>query len=81
MFETFGLEGWRELERLTGEPQDQEKPDLRRLAGMAELEGRHWNAAGARDLYAALLPVAERVLGPQHDVTRQARAGLVRWTG
>jgi hypothetical protein len=28
-----------------------------------------WHALGPRDLYAALLPVQERVLGPEHPDT------------
>ena len=33
-------------------------------------------AARARDQYAALLPVCERVLGPEHPLTLAARANL-----
>ncbi len=36
---------------------------------------------GARDQFAALLPVIERVLGPEHPDTLAARHGLARWTG
>ena len=38
-------------------------------------------AARARDQYAALLPVCERVLGPEHPLTLAARANLAAWTG
>jgi hypothetical protein len=41
--------------------------------------GRH--PATARDQYAALLPVRERVLGPQHPDTLISRANLASWTG
>ncbi len=33
----------------------------------------------ARDQYAALLPVCERVLGPEQTYTLSARANLARW--
>jgi hypothetical protein len=35
---------------------------------------------GARDQFAALLPVHERVLGPEHPDTLTTRANLARWT-
>jgi hypothetical protein len=37
--------------------------------------------AGARDQFAALLPIYERVLGPKHPDTLTNRANLARWTG
>jgi Tetratricopeptide repeat len=37
--------------------------------------------AGARDQYAALLPVIERISGPQHPLTLITRGDLARWTG
>jgi transposase-like protein len=54
------------------------------LAAQSELAysaGQAGDAAAARDLFAALLPVAERVLGPQHPDTLAARASLAYWTG
>jgi hypothetical protein len=35
---------------------------------------------GARDLYAALLPVRERVSGPGHPDTLSDRGSLAYWT-
>jgi hypothetical protein len=35
----------------------------------------------ARDQYAALLPIMERVLGPEHPDTLFARGNLARWAG
>ncbi|MXQ65072.1 tetratricopeptide repeat protein [Actinomadura rayongensis] len=35
----------------------------------------------ARDLFAELLPIFQRVLGPDHPVTLIARQHLARWTG
>lgn len=35
---------------------------------------------GARDQFAALLPVRERVLGREHPDTLTTRANLARWT-
>ena len=39
------------------------------------------DAAEARDQYAALLPIYERVLGPDHPETLTIRSNLARWTG
>ena len=39
------------------------------------------DAAAAREQYAALLPIRERVLGPEHPDTLTARANLAQWTG
>jgi len=39
------------------------------------------DAAGARDQYAALLPMAKRAWGRRHPDTLAARANLARWTG
>ena len=39
------------------------------------------DAAGARDQYAALLPIRERVSGPEHPHTLTTRANLARFTG
>ena len=35
----------------------------------------------ARDQFAALLPISERVLGPEHPDTLSPRVNLARWTG
>jgi hypothetical protein len=35
----------------------------------------------ARDQFAALLPVMERVVGPEHRRTLTVRVGLATWTG
>ena len=37
--------------------------------------------AGARDQYAALLPITAQVLGPEHPDTLWGRADLARFTG
>jgi hypothetical protein len=47
----------------------------------ARWTGEAGNAAGARDLFAALLPDVERVLGPDHPETLIARGHHARWTG
>ena len=36
--------------------------------------------AGARDQYAVLLPIRERVLGPEHPDTLATRGNLAYWT-
>ena len=38
-------------------------------------------ARAARDQFAALLPVYERVLGPEHPETLTARGHVAFWTG
>ena len=54
------------------------------LAARSELAystGQAGDAAGARDQFAALLPVTERVLGTEHPDTLATRASLAYWTG
>jgi len=46
---------------------------------LARWTGRVGDAAGARDQYAALLPIRERVLGPEHPDTLTTRANLAHW--
>ena len=48
---------------------------------LAYWTGEAGDAAGARDQFAALLPIRERVLGPEHRDTLNARDYLARWTG
>jgi len=50
----------------------------RNLAGWT---GQAGDLAGARDQFAALLPVHERVLGPEHPETLVARHELAVWIG
>jgi hypothetical protein len=38
------------------------------------------DAAAARDEFADLLPVTERILGPEHPRTLAARGNLAYWT-
>jgi hypothetical protein len=58
-----------------------EHPDiLAARASLASWTGEAGDAAGARDQYAALLPVLERVLGPEHPNTRSEHANLAYWT-
>ncbi len=49
-------------------------------ANLAYYTGDAGDAAGARDQFAALLPVVERVLGHDHADTLTARASLTYWT-
>ena len=54
------------------------------LAARSELAysaGQAGDAAAARDQFAALLPVTERVLGAEHPDTLATRASLAYWTG
>ena len=50
-------------------------------ANLAYFTGEPGDAAAARDRLAALLPVAERVLGPEHPETLTTRASLAYFTG
>ena len=59
-----------------------EHPDtLAARDNLAHWTGEAGDAAGARDQYAALLPIHERVLGPEHPDTLTARGNLACWTG
>jgi hypothetical protein len=59
-----------------------EHPDtLGTRANLAYWTGMTGDAAGARDQYAALLPVRERVQGAEHPGTLTTRANLAHWTG
>ena len=48
---------------------------------LARWTGEAGDAAGARDQFAALLPIQERVQGAEHPNTLTARDNLARWTG
>ena len=50
-------------------------------ANLARWTGNAGDAAGARDQYAALLPLVERVFGPEHPGTLTDRANLAYYTG
>ena len=50
------------------------------LARWTGESGESGDAAGARDQYAALLPVFEQVFGGEHPGTMGARTELARWT-
>jgi len=58
-----------------------EHPDTLTARGnLARWTGRAGDAAGARDQFAALLPIRERVSGPGHPDTRATRRALAFWT-
>ena len=46
---------------------------------LAYYTGEAWEAAGARDQYAALLPIMERVFGAEHPNTLVTRNRLAYW--
>jgi hypothetical protein len=78
----------RDLVELTADARTAEEaygpdhPDtLTARSNLAHWTGKGGDAAGARDQYAALLPIAERVQGPEHPDTLTARHNLARWTG
>ena len=50
-------------------------------AALAHWTGEAGDPAGARDQFAALLPVYERLLGPEHPYALPARSSLAHWTG
>ena len=59
-----------------------EHPDtLTARHNLAYWVGAAGDAAGARDQFAALLPVRERVQGPEHPGTLITRHELARWAG
>jgi hypothetical protein len=47
---------------------------------LARFTGEAGDAAGARDQFAELLPIRERVLGPEHPATLTTRRNLAYWT-
>ena len=49
-------------------------------ANLARWTGEAGDPAAARDQFAALLPVLERVLGPEHPDTLTTRHSLADWT-
>ena len=53
--------------------------DYEQCAGLARWTGEAGDAAGARDQHAALLPIHERVLGPEHPTTLTTRRNLAYW--
>jgi len=68
----------------TGAAHGPEPEDLRALAARSELAysaGQAGDAAGARDQFAALLPVTERVLGPDHPDTLTNRHNIANFAG
>ena len=59
-----------------------EHPDTLTVRGnLARWTGEAGDAAGARDQFAALLPIRERVSGAEHPDTLAVRGNLGRWTG
>ena len=48
---------------------------------LARWTGEAGDAARGPDQFAALLPVRERVLGPEHPDTLATRANLAYWSG
>jgi len=48
---------------------------------LAHWTGRAGDPAAARDQYAALLPIRERVSGTEHPDPLSSRANLAYWTG
>ena len=68
--------------RNQGEAYGAEHPGTLAACGdLACWTGMAGDAAGARDQFAALLPLQERVLGPEHPGTLATRANIARWTG
>ncbi|MDL4813704.1 tetratricopeptide repeat protein [Actinomadura opuntiae] len=66
------------LERLHGP----EHPlTLASHANLGYWTGATGDAVGARDMYAALLPVRMRMAGAEHPSALSTRANLARWTG
>jgi hypothetical protein len=60
-------------------PEHPETLDTRH--SLATWTGATGDAAGARDQFAALLPIRERALGPEHPDTLDTRHSLASWIG
>jgi CHAT domain-containing protein len=67
--------------REDAERQTREEAEQQVLAERARSAARAGDAAGARDQYAALLPIRERVSGPEHPDTLSTHHELAYWTG
>ena len=63
------------------EPAPEDQDTLASRASLAHLTGKAGDAAGARDRFAALLPMCERVLGAEHPDALTVRSTLAHWTG
>ncbi|NAS27392.1 tetratricopeptide repeat protein [Herbidospora sp. NEAU-GS84] len=59
----------------------EDRHTLTAQANLASLTGETGDAIAARDQFAALLPVVERVLGADHLGALTCRSNLARWTG
>ena len=67
--------------REDAERQAREVAELQVLVKRARSAAQAGDAAGAREQFAALLSICERVLGPEHLDTLSARHHLAYWTG
>jgi hypothetical protein len=67
--------------RQGGNPGRRAPDTLTARANLALWTGEAGDAAGARDQFAALLPVRERVSGAEHPATLTTRANLAHYTG
>ena len=76
----YGFQPQRQVLRAREETLGAEHPaTLAIRASLAYWTGAAGGAAGARDQYAALLPVRERILGAEHPDTVAARDNLAYW--
>jgi hypothetical protein len=75
--------GPRPVRRAAAHPRADPGPPTTLAAGheLARWTGQAGNAAGARDQYAAMLPMRERAQRPDHPDTLTVRHELVQWTG
>jgi hypothetical protein len=67
--------------RDSGEYGPEHPGTLATLGSLARWTGNAGDAAGARDQFAALLPIRERILGPEHPDTLATRGGLAYYAG
>ena len=65
---------------VAGMPGPEHSGGLAARSELAYSTGQAGDAGAARDQFAALLPVAERVLGPEHAETRAMSYQLAHWT-
>ena len=66
---------------ISAEADRKTEAELDELAEQANSTGNAGDARGARDQYAGLLPVYERLLGAEHLGTLIVRHNLAHWTG
>jgi hypothetical protein len=74
-------ESERKAQEAARQESERKAQEVNALAKQALRTGKNGDPAGARDQFAELLPVIERLVGPEHPSTLYIRMELARWTG